>query len=979
MSKSRAESFRDFFKTATGGFMPYGWQLQVAVDGLPDVLPVPTGLGKTEVALAWAWRLLVDKRPEPLHLVICLPMRSLVTQTVQRLKANFDALKTTKPDVDVGVHQLMGGAVDDEWVRQPDKPWVLIGTQDQLLSRALNRGYAMSRFEWPVHFGLLNNDCRWIIDEVQLMGPGLWTTSQLDWMRKKRFPSLKPCPTTWMSATVGMWFLSTTDRRREGLGEASPEQIAFERELTTALKNDLSLQWWREARRPIEWWQPTAADSKARKGAAAKSDAVAPVAIAKAIMEKHVAGTLSLVICNTVAMARNVFRALSSVDNKVLLTSRFRRKDRAQHEQRLLEFDTKRRAGQLAENDPGLICVSTQVVEAGMDISSHHLWTELAPWASMLQRLGRLNRKGDDQGAHAWVWESRREGSKKAERLGPYEVADIERAKKLVNAFALLSLQKPFVEAIADLNKQYSKEIGETLQPKPSPLPRALDVYGLFSTERDVHGGFTDVSAFVRGIDPDVDVTVFWRDWSGENPPRGDELDGPLLEPEKEGCPVSFKRVQEKLEKDKDKAWLWDDENDRWERINHWEIRPGMLVMLKRDVGGYDAIEGWTGDKSNVLAEVPRAGRGASMRDDDRTEVGYWSKLGNHRTDARSEAEKLCDALDLCDGVKACPVCEGLSLPHAQGRCVLRTAIVKGSWLHDIGKAHPQWQEALPDWSGISGIPEAPLAKTPRILAVDVLKTGELSKVREEVKKLRPTALQLCDQQSWRGREIIRLRWVVDDKPGSTDRTALKGLPDVCWAGEPAFRPNLRHEVASALAMWRKYRDSNEKPYPALAVYLVATHHGKARTVMRSTTRYGDDVFGIRSEPSSLVIGADQWPLDFSIAKDGAEGRWEGSEFLLTGHGWTGLVADLLGPWRPEEKSDVGVVPETEPRHLGPFALAYLEALVRVADWRASERPSASVKPNDVRLDESRQAEQPTAKERPMSVRRHIDRSAGTT
>ena len=79
---SREESFTDFFKTATGGFTPYGWQLQVAVDGLPDVLPIPTGLGKTEVALAWAWRLLVDKRPEPLHLVVCLPMRSLVTQTV---------------------------------------------------------------------------------------------------------------------------------------------------------------------------------------------------------------------------------------------------------------------------------------------------------------------------------------------------------------------------------------------------------------------------------------------------------------------------------------------------------------------------------------------------------------------------------------------------------------------------------------------------------------------------------------------------------------------------------------------------------------------------------------------------------------------------------------------------------------------------------------------------------------------------------
>ncbi len=88
----------------------------------------------------------------------------------------------------------------------------------------------MSRFEWPVHFGLLNNDCRWLIDEVQLMGPGLWTTSQLDWMRRKRFPALMPSLTTWMSATVGTSFLNTTDRVREGLGEPSVDQAAFEGE-----------------------------------------------------------------------------------------------------------------------------------------------------------------------------------------------------------------------------------------------------------------------------------------------------------------------------------------------------------------------------------------------------------------------------------------------------------------------------------------------------------------------------------------------------------------------------------------------------------------------------------------------------------------------------------------------------------------------------------------------------------------------------
>jgi len=918
---SREQSFIDFFETATGGFSPYEWQLLVATNGLPDVLPVPTGLGKTEAVLAWAWRLLVDKQQEPLHLVICLPMRSLVTQTVSRLRGYFDELRKAER-CDVSVHQLMGGQIDDEWAGQPDKPWVLVGTQDQLLSRALNRGYAMSRFEWPIHFGLLNNDCRWLIDEVQLMGPGLWTTSQLDWMRRKRFDTLKPCLTTWMSATVGASFMSTTDRTRDALGDPSSEQVEFESKLTTTLDRDDGLDWWRGARRPVEWWWPNPS-VKAKKRA--KPSPVTAAGVADAVEREHDPGTLSLVICNTVDMARDVFRALSS-DYKVLLTSRFRREDRERHERRLLNFEDDRKAEKLPRDHPGLICVSTQVVEAGVDISAHRLWTELAPWPALLQRLGRLNRKGDDQHARVHVWETPTGGRKtKDKRIGPYDSTDIALAKKLVNVFSPLSNEKPFSEAINALTTSHQGEISQALQPKPTPLPRALDVHGLFSTERDVHGGFTDVSAFVRGTDPDLDVTVLWRDWSGKQPPQGDDLDGPLLEPDREGCSVPFSRLQQMLEQSKAAVFVWNDEDERWDRVSHRGVRPGMLVMLKRDVGGYDATEGWTGDGSRVLTEAPRAGRGATLRDDPRAETGYWAKLVDHLKDARSEAETLCDALRLTG-------------QH-------RAAVVEAAALHDLGKAHPQWQERLPDRSGIPG---ALLAKTPRVVAVDTV--GEDGQaIVDELTKLRPVALRLSDQQRRRGREqVTRLRWAIDDKLDQDGLERLRSLPGVRWAGHAGFRPGMRHEVASALAMWRKYRDSDAKPFPALAVYLAATHHGKARTVLRSTTAAGDDAFGVRPEPRSITLDGEGWPLDHSVARDGADGHWDGDEFVLTGHGWTGLVADLLGPWRPEEPGDAGVVPASEPRNLGPFRLAYLEALVRIADWRASDQPSASIKPSEV-------------------------------
>jgi len=903
------ESFRSFFATATGGFEPYSWQRQVALDGLPDVLSVPTGLGKTEGAvLAWAWRRLVAGDDEPLHLVFCLPMRSLVTQTVERLRTYFDALRVQQ-DLAVGVHQLMGGEIDEEWARWPDKPWVLVGTQDQLLSRALNRGYAMSRFEWPIHFGLLNQDCRWIIDEVQLMGPGLWTTAQLDWMRQKRFPSLKACRTTWMSATVGRSFLATVDRKRDGLDTVP----SFEPQLET----DPKVQWWRDAKRPVDWLDHAGAED-----------------IARDVEQKHRPGTLSLVICNTVEMARNVFCAVDDTRPKILLTSRFRRQDRAQHEQRLLSFEARRREhpGTAIPDHPGLVCVSTQVVEAGVDISAHQLWSELAPWPSILQRLGRLNRNGRDQEARAWFWETSREGRGKQERIGPYDAEDIARAKKLLEAFRPLSQSNPFSAAVEQLVAKHGAELDAALQPKLTPLPRALDVHGLFSTERDVHGGFTDVSAFVRGTDPDADVTVFWREWSGNTPPRGDDLDGPDLDLGNEGCPIAFFRLKEVLKARRSSGWLWNDEAEYWERVSPDDLRPGMVVMLHREVGGYDTTEGWTGEKQSVLTGVPRAGRGHALQDDARTETGYWSRLEVHLSDARREAEQLCDGL-------------GLGNDDEQLRA-FRAAVVEAAGLHDLGKAHPQWQGALPALSALKG---GPWAKCPRVLAVDAKASDD--EIRQRVVALRPDAVSLPEKLRRRGREdVVRLRWAIGERLRRDELDGLAKLDSVRWAGHVPFRPGMRHEAASALAMWKSYREGDAL-YPALAVYLAAAHHGKVRTVLRATTSEGDDVFGVRRDPDALDLLSERWPLDFSVAKDGAEGSWQDGEFVVTGHGWTGLVADLLGPWRSDDRSEVGAVPANEPRRLGPFVLAYLEALVRVADWRASEKPSESIKPAEVRRD----------------------------
>lgn len=93
-----------------------------------------------------------------------------------------------------------------------------------------------------------------------------------------------------------------------------------------------------------------------------------------------------LVICNTVDQAREVYNSLRECTDYVkLLHSRFTKRDRAKLEQEILEFANSRENG---------IWVTTQLVEASLDIDFDELHTEMSTLDSQFQRYGRCNRKG---------------------------------------------------------------------------------------------------------------------------------------------------------------------------------------------------------------------------------------------------------------------------------------------------------------------------------------------------------------------------------------------------------------------------------------------------------------------------------------------------------------------------------------------------------------------------------------------------------
>lgn len=94
-----------------------------------------------------------------------------------------------------------------------------------------------------------------------------------------------------------------------------------------------------------------------------------------------------LVICNTVSKAQKLYEELrDKCDDIRLLHSRFIRKHRDILEHDIMEFSNdKTKTG---------IWITTQIVEASLDIDFDALYTEMCTADSLLQRMGRCNRAG---------------------------------------------------------------------------------------------------------------------------------------------------------------------------------------------------------------------------------------------------------------------------------------------------------------------------------------------------------------------------------------------------------------------------------------------------------------------------------------------------------------------------------------------------------------------------------------------------------
>lgn len=161
-----------------------------------------------------------------------------------------------------------------------------------------------------------------------------------------------------------------------------------------------------------------------------------------------------LVICNTVSKAQKLYKKLEGEKNVWLLHSKYIRRDRAFLERKIMGFSESGESG---------IWITTQIVEASLDIDFDILYTEMCTADSLLQRMGRCNRKGRycPNEANIVVFDNRN-GVSEGKRRSVYEDKLYDRSLELLSKYEHILFSED--KKTAYMNEVYSVDgVKETI------------------------------------------------------------------------------------------------------------------------------------------------------------------------------------------------------------------------------------------------------------------------------------------------------------------------------------------------------------------------------------------------------------------------------------------------------------------------------------------------------------------------------------
>lgn len=994
-------SFADFFHELWGRERsPFPWQTMLAdraiENGWPDAIDLPTASGKTACLDIAVWALAKqagnDKHGTGRRIWFVVDRRIVVDEAFDRAQRIATALESSdSPAVravadrllglrglpnrlerPLAVGRLRGGVLrDDRWARIPSQAAIITSTVDQLGSRLLFRGYGHSALAAPIFAGLAGNDSLILLDEAHCAQPFLQTLRAVQMFRSAKWAEVAN-PTPFHVAV-----LSATPPSKD-VGEMPETFPANEDERARALDH------------PVLQARLTA--TKRAVLEVVKDEEKLTGRIADAAERYARTGTMRVgVIVNRVDRAMGIAAALqANAREKIhddeppafdveLLTGRIRSVDRdvlvGEKLQPVLHSSPQRNP------ERPLILVSTQCLEVGADFSFDALVTECASLDALRQRFGRLARLGKPEASHAIIFAAKSAMKESDPIYGDALEATwdflVNNAKPEIRAEGKKMVEEQVInfgfEKLREiLPPSDSEDLRTMLAPSPDApilLPAHLDL--LCRTAPRPHPD-PDIGIFLHGKGRTAaEVRVAFRcDFDPERPQDWPEIASLCPPVAGEMFSVPLYRFRRWLQNQASTDTGGDVEGEGAETENglpHRTLGTKLLLCRGRDKSNVSSDPAEIFPDSVILlpaprdkeglAEVRKLGQALCEQGCGAERVDVW-ELAQQRA-GKTPALRINRAV-LAPWLAGCPPLEALvellesSEPSRVERDDAIAAVLEWTPVSETDAALPRWlRELFSDTrdyyvSDIARHPSGGIILRSKRRNPDVDETDYFADdddARSEapdkvmltahcnlVATIAATLAHAClgDDAApvtrlaglWhdtgkldpRFQDVLRGGAPAEehdealakspDKPrslehGKTIRDAA-GLPD-----------DFRHEMLSAQLAERFCEAGLSKEERELLLHLIASHHGHAR-------------------PLAPVCEDEQLPA--------IKGQ--------RSHEGLSLSADERRALTPPHRLDSGIADRfwALTRRYGWWGLAYLEAILRLADWYASEHPNSAEK-----------------------------------
>lgn len=541
------------------GESPFPWQEKLLCEftkgRIPDALDIPTGLGKTAVMAIWLIARLSNAQI-PRRLVYVVDRRAVVDQATT-VAMSLRQFVETNPGFNAQLHTanglpistLRGQHIDNrEWQENPASPAIIVGTVDMIGSRLLFEGYGVSRKMRPYLAGLLGIDTLVVLDEAHLVPP----FEKLLEAISKSESDLRPkgAEERAMMPRMKLLSLSATGRSDQPAFEIGEEDLkpgtATHKRLTAEKRLNFE---------PLKE-EEHLADALARHAWDLCSKSAVAVKIIVFSNQRDVALKAKQAIEKLAKGNKKEEVAEVKISTQLLVGGR-----RLHEREKTVAWltDNEFLAGSKKHPSHSAFVFATSAGEVGVDLDADHMVGDLVAWERMVQRFGRVNRRGEGKAKIIIVREpppkatkAEENALKKSEKeakdqkiISTYQ-GKLETARALSRPFELLPRTEHGIDvspaALRDLKRSTQPNSGDVEEDQLRAKRRAIlsaattpaslrpeltrplmDSWAMTSLPE--HTGRPKIQPWLRGWDKEeAQTTVVWRkhlpiDKSKEKPP----------------------------------------------------------------------------------------------------------------------------------------------------------------------------------------------------------------------------------------------------------------------------------------------------------------------------------------------------------------------------------------------------------------------------------------------------------------------------